>query len=516
MASLMNGRCRSVGLDCERSWTDSEALGISDRLVFAKNMRSDVPGLSSIRSLLIALTMLLAPMPLTMTWARQLPSARADVPDLDPRHTAVIVHEMINDFISAGGEYDKQGRRYSPELMAAVVPRIQKLLATARQKKIRVIYVRFTSHEDGSTLSDANRRDLISRGEAPEERTHIEGSWGWEIIDALKPQPQDLVLRKYRPDAFYGTILDSILRWNGIKTVVTTGVGVAVGGVPTVMTASNLGYQSVAVGDAFVSTDGKRTAAAIEYLGAHAIVRSHQEVVDAWERAAPRPDGVAMNAPGIPGGPPPRVMHEGREIPVSREALLGAPHCALVINDMQNDFLSPRGACARRRCGYDRARASAIVPPIEQVVRTARARGALVIFLQSTIAADDLAPSSTWPPSDAVREGTWGWRTIDSLKPQRGDIVIPKYRPDGFHGTRLDDVLRRRGIKTLVLAGVNADYGGLQTLMRGWYIGYYRVVLTDAVLSNTTEAAEFGQGMLDMAMPTTHRELINIWTRAAR
>jgi nicotinamidase-related amidase len=83
-------------------------------------------------------------------------------------------------------------------------------------------------------LSDANRRDLISRGEAPEERTHIEGSWGWEIIDALKPQPQDLVLRKYRPDAFYGTILDSILRWNGIKTVVTTGVGVAVGGVPTV------------------------------------------------------------------------------------------------------------------------------------------------------------------------------------------------------------------------------------------------------------------------------------------
>jgi ureidoacrylate peracid hydrolase len=209
-------------------------------------------------------------------------------------------------------------------------------------------------------------------------------------------------------------------------------------------------------------------------------------------------------------------MHEGREIPVSREALLGAPHCALVINDMQNDFLSPRGACARRPCGYDRARASAIVPRIEQVVRTARARGALVIFLQSTNAADDLAPSSTWPPSDAVREGTWGWRTIDSLKPQRGDIVIPKYRPDGFHGTRLDDVLRRRGIKTLVLAGVNADYGGLQTLMRGWYIGYYRVVLTDAVLSNTTEAAEFGQGMLDMAMPTTHRELINIWTRAAR
>jgi ureidoacrylate peracid hydrolase len=313
-----------------------------------------------LRLLLIIPLMLALPMRLNTTWAGQLPSADSDLPDLlDPKHTALIVHEMMNDFISQGGEYDRQGRSYSPRLMASVIPRIQSLLTAARRKNVRVIYVRFTSHEDGSTLSDANRRDLLSRREAP-ERLHIEGSWGWEIIDALKPQPQDLVLRKYRPDAFYGTILDSILRWNGIRTVITTGVGVAVGGVPTVMTAMNLGYQSIAVADAFISTDDKRTSAALDYLRAHAIVRSHREIVDAWDRSAP--------------------------------------------------------------------------------------------------------------------------------------------------------VLRRHGIKTLVLAGLNADDGGLQTLMRGWYIGYYRVVLTDGVLSNA-RAGEFGQGMLDMAMPITHEELIKIWTR---
>jgi ureidoacrylate peracid hydrolase len=462
--------------------------------------------------LLIVPLMFALPMRLNSTWAAQFPSADSNLPDLlDPKHTALIVHEMMNDFISLGGEYDKQGRRYSPELMASVIPRIQNLLMAARRKNVRVIYVRFTSHEDGSTLSDANRRDLLSRREVP-ERLHIEGSWGWEIIDALKPQPQDLVLRKYRPDAFYGTILDSILRWNGIRTVITTGVGVAVGGVPTVMTALNLGYQSVAVGDAFVSTDEKRTTAALDYLRAHAIVRSHQEIVDAWDRATPRPAGVALNLPAVDNVAPDRAMHEGREIPVSREQLLGAHYTAVVIHDMQNDFISPRGACAERPCGYSRARVLNILPRLQRVLRAARARGALVIFLQSTNAADDKVPSSTWPPSDSLREGTWGWRPVDTLNPQRGDIVIPKYRPDGFHGTRLDDVLRRHGIKTLVLAGLNADDGGLQTLMRGWYIGYYRVVLTDGVLSNA-QAGKFGQGMLDMAMPITHEELVEIWTR---
>lgn len=466
--------------------------------------------------LLIALLMLALPMPLNTTWAAQVHSAASDMPDLlDPKHTAVIVHEMINDFISPGGEYDRQGRRYSPELMGAVIPRLQTLLAAARQRNVRVIFVRFTSHQDASTLSDVNRRDLFDRGEAP-ERMHIEGSWGWEIIDALKPQPQDLVLRKYRPDAFYGTILDSILRWNGIKTVVTAGVGVAVGGVPTVMTALNLGYQGVAVGDAFVSSDALRTAAALDYLRAHAIVRSHQDVVAAWEQSPPRPASATMHGAPQSAERPSRVMHEGREIPVSREELLAARHTAVLIHDMQNDFLSSRGACARRRCGYDPARVSTTVARIETVVRAARARGALVIFLQSTNTLDNVARPSEWPPSDALQEGSWGWRTIDKLAPQRGDIVIAKHRPDGFHGTRLDDVLRQRGIKALVLAGVNADHGGLQTLMRGWYTGYYRVVLTDGVLSSTHGGGEFAQGMLEMAMPVKHNELVDIWTGKAR
>ena len=101
---------------------------------------------------------------------------------------------------------------------------IQRLLASAREKRVRIIYVRYTKHAEGSSFSDAIRRNAF-RGEPGGELDTIEGAPGWEVIDAVKPQPEDLVLRKYRPDAFYGSILDSVLRWNGVKTVVVVGLG---------------------------------------------------------------------------------------------------------------------------------------------------------------------------------------------------------------------------------------------------------------------------------------------------
>ena len=108
-------------------------------------------------------------------------------------------------------------------------------------KRVRIIYV-FLAHADGNNFADPNRRNTFT-GDQPGARA------GYGRRDARvggdrrrKAAPEDLVLRKYRPDAFYGTILDSVLRWNGVKTIVFVGLGVAVGGVPTLSTASNLGY----------------------------------------------------------------------------------------------------------------------------------------------------------------------------------------------------------------------------------------------------------------------------------
>jgi nicotinamidase-related amidase len=447
--------------------------------------------------------------PATLTVrGREIPNTVDEI--LNPKHTAVIVHEMVNDLVSL----------YQPEQMSRLLPPIQKLLSAAHEKGVRVIYVRYTHHADGSTSSDAIRRNKFS-GE-PEDRSTIEGEPGWQVIDALKPQPQDLVLRKYRPDAFYGTILDSILRWNGIKTVVIVGVGIAVGVVPTITTASNLGYFRVAVSDCLLSTDQNRTVAAMTYLSDHAIVRTHAEVIDIWNRSASRPSGFVVSATSRQTGEPSSVMFEGREIPVSLEEILNPKHTAVLVYQMQNDFIAPGGACDARGCRYEPARIAKVLPAIQTLLSAARAKGVRVVYLRNTSLPDGVTFSDPQIrtfggenrgrlPTPLAMEGTRGWQIVDALKPTQGDVILSTYRPDAFFGTILDSLLKWNGIKTVVFVGIDADTGGLQTLMRAWYLGYFRVTVTDGMLSSRPNPMAFAATYLSTAMPKTHREVIDIW-----
>ena len=122
---------------------------------------------------------------------------------VDPARTALIVVDMQNDFVSEGGTLrvpDAEG----------TIPAIAALLELARESGMRVVYSQDT-HRDGD----------------PEwkiwpEHTR-EGTWGWEIVEALAPLPEETVLRKVRYDAFYGTPLDHLLRLWGVDTVVLCG-----------------------------------------------------------------------------------------------------------------------------------------------------------------------------------------------------------------------------------------------------------------------------------------------------
>ena len=51
----------------------------------------------------------------------------------------------------------------------------------------------------------------------------FEGTWGWEVIPELAPEPGDVCVRKNNMGGFWGTNLDKVLRGNGIDTVVITG-----------------------------------------------------------------------------------------------------------------------------------------------------------------------------------------------------------------------------------------------------------------------------------------------------
>jgi nicotinamidase-related amidase len=139
------------------------------------------------------------------------PAAQIEVPDydvqahvhVDPARTALVVVDMQNDFVREGGGL------LVPDA-EATIPAIRMLLELARANGVRVVYSQDT-HRDG----DPEWRIW------PEHAR--EGSWGWEIVDELAPAPDDVVLRKPRYDAFYGTPLDHLLRLWGVDTLVMCG-----------------------------------------------------------------------------------------------------------------------------------------------------------------------------------------------------------------------------------------------------------------------------------------------------
>ncbi|HEV8044861.1 MAG TPA: isochorismatase family cysteine hydrolase, partial [Rubrobacter sp.] len=92
----------------------------------------------------------------------------------------------------------------------ATIPNIKSLLGLARESGMKVVFTQDT-HNEGDPEWEI----------WPE---HVrEGSWGWEIVDELSPREDELVVRKVRYDAFYGTHLDHYLRVWGVDTLVICG-----------------------------------------------------------------------------------------------------------------------------------------------------------------------------------------------------------------------------------------------------------------------------------------------------
>jgi nicotinamidase-related amidase len=122
---------------------------------------------------------------------------------VDPAKTALIVVDMQNDFVKEGGSLlvpDAEG----------TIPRIKNLLDLARGSGMKVVFTQDT-HTEGDPEWEI----------WPE---HVrEGSWGWEIVDELAPREDELVIRKVRYDAFYGTHLDHYLRVWDVDTLVICG-----------------------------------------------------------------------------------------------------------------------------------------------------------------------------------------------------------------------------------------------------------------------------------------------------
>ena len=145
---------------------------------------------------------------------------------IDPAHTALLIIDMQRDFCCAGGSFDRLGVDLS--MYPPVTERIGELLEAARQSGVMPVFIQMTVLANRASESPAQIRFNMRlhdghHGQAEPLTYTIDGSEGQKFVPGLEPRDGELVVKKYRSSAFWGTNLALLLRSNGIKSVVVTG-----------------------------------------------------------------------------------------------------------------------------------------------------------------------------------------------------------------------------------------------------------------------------------------------------
>lgn len=148
--------------------------------------------------------------------------------DIDAARTAVIIVDMQNAFASPGGMFDLAGHDISGA--AAAIAATGRLVEAARRAGLDIIYLQMGFRHDladaGDVHSPAYHKELALKmmRERPELELLIEGSWDWQIVEALTPQRGDTVVHKSRYDGFTRTGLKAHLMERNIRTLLFTGI----------------------------------------------------------------------------------------------------------------------------------------------------------------------------------------------------------------------------------------------------------------------------------------------------
>jgi ureidoacrylate peracid hydrolase len=165
-------------------------------------------------------------------------------------------------------------------------------------------------------------------------------------------------------------------------------------------------------------------------------------------------------------------------------------HTALIVIDMQNDFVDDEGACAQN--GQDMTPVQAIVPTLKQFAASAREAGALVVYVR--VSHDDSTNSEAYlerrkgRSADVCTEGTWGAEWYPELVPEAGDVTVTKHRFSAFIDTSLDLILRSRGIRTIITTGTATNVCVESTARHGHMLDYYVIFPEDASASTDLPA----------------------------
>ncbi|MFQ6102760.1 MAG: cysteine hydrolase family protein [Candidatus Glassbacteria bacterium] len=143
--------------------------------------------------------------------------------DTKRRNEALIVVDMLNDFVLEGAPLEVNGAR-------EIIPAVRKRIAKARKSEIPVIYLCDNHSEDDPEFRVWPRHAVT-------------GSEGSKVVQELAPAPSDRVVKKTTYSGFHQTDLDLVLKELGIERLTITGVCTSICVLYTAVDALMRGYE---------------------------------------------------------------------------------------------------------------------------------------------------------------------------------------------------------------------------------------------------------------------------------
>ncbi|HEY2041023.1 MAG TPA: isochorismatase family cysteine hydrolase [Jatrophihabitans sp.] len=191
------------------------------------------------------------------------------------------------------------------------------------------------------------------------------------------------------------------------------------------------------------------------------------------------------------------IKIDGKQVLTSLQELVDPARAALILVDMQKDFIDPDGEFAR--LGLDLSMYPAMRGQLAGLLAAARDAGVLIVHIQMTTLHNRLSDSpaqirfnmrmhesarADGPPLRYTEPGTPGHDFVEECTPRAGEPVVQKWRSSGFWGTNLDMLLRSNRIETVVMTGCTTEGCVESTARDAMFNDYYVVIAEDCVASD--------------------------------
>ena len=189
-------------------------------------------------------------------------------------------------------------------------------------------------------------------------------------------------------------------------------------------------------------------------------------------------------------------------------------YTALLLGDLQNDFVHPDGAYGR--AGQGNAAIAALPPKLKPLVELVRSRGGIVIATLFTLVPGRGGEPIISPHLKVLRPflakgdfapGSWGQQLVDELAP--ADFTVEKLAYSAFYMTRLEWVLRKMEIEQIYVAGIVTN-GGVASTVRDAHVREFDLtVLEDGCAAFSPEVHRAAiEGLRPVAAISTIAQVI--------